>query len=77
MIKCPRCDHEFDEEPNFWWSADEEGDPCVENVECPKCHISTSAQMDCDSCPNQNTCELEDGCDLCDCVGYEEFIEVE
>lgn len=42
-VRCPekKCGHVFDCDETFWWGADQNGDPTVENIRCPKCHAST------------------------------------
>ena len=42
-VRCPekKCGHVFDDRETFWWGADWNGDPTVENIYCPKCHAST------------------------------------
>lgn len=75
MIKCPNCNNKFDEAENFWWTADEHGDPCVENLQCPKCHISTSPAFSCDICPVAFKCELDEECGPCASASYDDFKE--
>lgn len=76
-IQCPNCKHAFEEnEETFWWSADENNDPCVENIRCPECLISTQPAFSCEICPGRSACELEEECAPCMSASYDEFIEV-
>lgn len=74
-VKCPLCGKPFNSHDQFYWSADFDGHPTVENIQCPHCYVGTENHNNCDSCPMQfaGKCDKEEtcGCDIK--FGYEEF----
>jgi len=77
-VKCPWCGHVFIGKEGFYWLEDENGDPTVENMTCPKCEIGTEPALACELCPGglAGKCELEECC-ACATVNYEDFTVVE
>jgi hypothetical protein len=77
IVKCPNCGHEFDMNEYFCWTPDEDGDPTIESLYCPKCNIGTEPLFSCDRCPNVLKCELEEECAPCMSVDFDDFVIVD
>jgi hypothetical protein len=77
-VKCPNCGHIFDSNADgvFWWSADENGHPTVENIRCPECNAGTEPLWRCEYCPAgiAKKCTLEDMCPPCNVWSFDSFI---
>ena len=75
FVKCPNCGHIFDSHEHFYWSADENGHPTVENFCCPKCGAGTEPAFRCCQCPHELRCQREEMCPCCDSWAYDDFVE--
>ena len=73
-VKCPNCGYIFDENLTFSWGPDNEGDPTVEHISCPKCFIGTTAGFSCEMCPCRFNCTLEESCGPTIKTSYDSFI---
>ena len=72
-VKCPNCGHIFDSHEHFYWTADFDGHPTVENFKCPKCGAGTEPSFRCELCPHEHNCKLEEMCPCCDSWDYDSF----
>jgi hypothetical protein len=77
-VKCPNCGHIFDSNVDgvFWWSADENGHPTVENICYPHCNAGTESLWSCEYCSSgiASKCTLEDMCPPCNVWSFDSFI---
>lgn len=76
-IKCPNCGHEFDSHDTFEWLADEDGHPTMEHLHCERCAVATEPIFQCNWCPSQVKCKLDEECGATLSYPYNEWIAVE
>ena len=76
-VKCPNCGDIFNTVDTFYWSADSDGYPTIENLRCPNCNAGTESVFECSMCPHEDKCTKEIMCPCCDTWEYEKFEIVE